>query len=611
MIERMLKTTVICRIEDRESTLDSLRSLGILHVELTSKKESPNQAAITQDLGKTRQILSILDEFKPIKKSTHKDSTPEQVAKSALKLFKENADLKKEIENSRQKKELLLPWGNFSFESLSKLKEKDLFVYLCETDKDHLSNYSDKGSIEVISTNRANVSFTIISTEEHDKGSLPLAQLPPDNISLKELELQISEFEKKLKENERFLSILAAEKAKIKEYILELSDELEFVTNKKGMEHDYVLCYIKGYTPIKKQNLITKASKKYGWALLLQEPSKEDNPPTLITIPKMFRLISPVFEFIGISPGYREWDVSICFLFFFTIFFAMIVGDAGYGVLFLFIAIILKIHFRNKEKFRSPINLFLLLSIATITWGALTCTYFGLPQELFPRKLQGIKALTDPSIKNSNIQLICFILAALQLSFARLWKAVIMRNSLRALGQIGWAMFIWGNFFTAIKLIVFSNMTYPTFAYYLYIIGFFLIIIFYVKWNDVGSIFNTPFDFIGSFSDVLSYIRLFAVGLASFYIASSFNDMAHMVFQLSPYLIVFTIIILLFGHLLNIALAFMGVLVHGIRLNTLEFSNQMELEWAGVVYKPFKKQSKNDEDEVTEDEVTEEELLKA
>jgi V/A-type H+-transporting ATPase subunit I len=93
--------------------------------------------------------------------------------------------------------------------------------------------------------------------------------------------------------------------------------------------------------------------------------------------------------------------------------------------------------------------------------------------------------------------------------------------------------------------------------------------------------------------DVLSYIRLFAVGLSSFYIAKSFNDMGAMVLGLHPWLFPAAAIVILFGHLLNIALGFMGVLVHGIRLNTLEFSNHMELTWSGKPYKPLRKAESN------------------
>ena len=597
MIEKMLKTTVICRIEDRDYTLDSLRSIGVLHVEQTKKPDSPNQAAISQEIDSAKRILGILsDDYKPVKGTAFNDFSGEELTKEAMSLFEKNSELKKDIEICQRNKRMLVPWGNFSFSTIDTLREKGLFVYLCESnDKAEVDKYRDKGSVEIVTANKNRVFFALISTKEYDKNELSLASLPPEKISLKDLEEKILELNNKCKENNISLSTIASNILKIREHLDHLEEELEFSTNKNGMGSDYVLCYIKGFTPIKKQDKLTLAAKKHGWAVHLQQPSKDDQVPTLITIPKIFRLITPVFKFIGISPGYNEWDVSICFLFFFTIFFAMIVGDAGYGILFLFIAIVLKVYLRKQDKFRLILNLFVLLSIATVIWGMLTCNFFGMPQELFPRQLQGLKMLTDPDIKNSNIQYLCFLLAAMQLSFARIWKAIIMRNSFRALGQLGWAMFIWGNFFTAVKLIVFSDKPFPVFAFYLYGIGFLLIIIFYVKWTDVGSVFNLPFNFIGSFSDVLSYIRLFAVGLASYYIASSFNNMGNMVLDLSPYLIIFTIIVLLFGHLLNIALALMGVLVHGIRLNTLEFSNHMELEWTGFVYKPFKKRSGSNE----------------
>ncbi|MCK5805458.1 MAG: hypothetical protein KAI66_21685, partial [Lentisphaeria bacterium] len=128
----------------------------------------------------------------------------------------------------------------------------------------------------------------------------------------------------------------------------------------------------------------------------------------------------------------------------------------------------------------------------------------------------------------------------------------------------------------------------PKFAIGLYAVGVLLILVFGVNWKDVGGVMNLPFDFINSFVDVLSYIRLFAVGLSSYFIASSFNGMGGMVMDLSPWLAPAAVLIIVFGHLLNVALAFMGVLVHGIRLNTLEFSNHMELTWSGRPYNPLK-----------------------
>ena len=110
-----------------------------------------------------------------------------------------------------------------------------------------------------------------------------------------------------------------------------------------------------------------------------------------------------------------------------------------------------------------------------------------------------------------------------------------------------------------------------------------------VDWRDVGAICNFPFDLIGSFTDTLSYVRLFAVGMSGTYMAQSFNNMGMDLWHISPWLIPVALLVILFGHTLNVALAFMSVLVHGVRLNTLEFSNHAGIRWGGQAFKPLKK----------------------
>ena len=113
-----------------------------------------------------------------------------------------------------------------------------------------------------------------------------------------------------------------------------------------------------------------------------------------------------------------------------------------------------------------------------------------------------------------------------------------------------------------------------------------------VRWNQVADLFQFPFNVVGSFTDVLSYIRLFAVGLAGACIATSFNGMAFDVCSVSPWLLPAGALVVIFGHLLNIGLAFLSVLVHAVRLNTLEFSNHVGLSWSGQAFQPFKKITK-------------------
>jgi V/A-type H+-transporting ATPase subunit I len=104
--------------------------------------------------------------------------------------------------------------------------------------------------------------------------------------------------------------------------------------------------------------------------------------------------------------------------------------------------------------------------------------------------------------------------------------------------------------------------------------------------KGVGGAFTTFLDAISGFSNIISYIRLFAVGMSSFYIASSFNNLASP--MLKGWTIPFGLIIIAIGHGLNLVMALLSVVVHGIRLNMLEFSGQLGMEWTGIEYNPFR-----------------------
>jgi V/A-type H+-transporting ATPase subunit I len=163
-----------------------------------------------------------------------------------------------------------------------------------------------------------------------------------------------------------------------------------------------------------------------------------------------------------------------------------------------------------------------------------------------------------------------------------------IKHTWLAVGHLGWACLVIANFFLAVDLIVFRGTFPATLGYSLYGLGFLLI----VATVRGTACLNLPFALTGSFVDVLSYIRLFAVGLSGAYIAENFNKMGMMLLGIFPgYWIiagaVLMVLVILAGHLLNIALGFLSVMVHGIRLNTLEFSNHVEMQWAGAKFRPF------------------------
>ena len=354
-------------------------------------------------------------------------------------------------------------------------------------------------------------------------------------------------------------------------------------------EHGAVVS-LSGFVPEPEIEKLRAAAREHGWGLLITDPAPGDAVPTLLRESKFSRVISPLFQFLGISPGYDEIDVSGGVLVFFTIFYAMIIGDAGYGLVFLLGTLLAKWKFRNNRAAALPLRLMTVLSIAAIVWGVLTNNYFGTA----PLPQLSLRFFTQPDVKDANVQAFCFALAVAQLSLGRIWRAIHDGN-LRSVGRnLGWMLILWGNFFLTLRLIVWPG-EFPTYMYWLYGAGLVLVICCDINWKNVADIFQFPFNIIGSFVDVLSYIRLFAVGMAGYYIAASFNGMGVSIWKASPYFLLFGVLVILFGHLLNLGLCALSVLVHGVRLNTLEFSNHVGLSWSGSNFKPFTNHKKSEE----------------
>jgi len=304
--------------------------------------------------------------------------------------------------------------------------------------------------------------------------------------------------------------------------------------------------------------------------------------PTLVRSPGWVKPIQVVFDAIGILPGYREIDISACFLLFLSLFFAMLVGDAGYGLLFLGLT-----WWARRKAPKAPASPFALLYImgsATVVWGLITGTFFGLgqtPAWLAPFKIGWLG-------QEANVMRLCFLIGAVHLTVAHLWNAARSPKSLSALAQLGWVGTTWTMFFTARMMVL--GETFPPFMMPVFWGSVALIVLFMTPVGQLKSEwFNhvmLPLSLVSNFVDVVSYLRLFAVGVAGFAVANSFNEMALGGVQgLGSGLV--AAFILFFGHALNILLSAMGVLVHGVRLNTLEFSSHLGVQWSGMAYRPF------------------------
>ena len=386
-----------------------------------------------------------------------------------------------------------------------------------------------------------------------------------------------------------------------------------------------VACF-NGYVEAENVDLLKRKAKENAWGLVVEEPTEEDNVPTKLKNNKFVSLIYPLTDFLNTVPGYYEYDISGWFLGFILIFFGMIFGDGGYGLLILAVAAVPIIKsLAAKKQVSSTMILVGLFGLSTVIWGTLTCTWFGLAPEQLPVWLT---KLSIPLISNvyedtiwvpfwmkngaglttaQNLQIFCFILALIQLMIAHVKVAVTCRKSLKILGEIGSMIELTGMFYLVLSFVVsgevfsmglvINGIPVGTISIVFIAVGFILNFIFanyegsIVK-SILSSLVNIVSVLLGIFnlfSDIVSYIRLWAVGLAGAAISATVNEMAGPMLGKFTFMI-FAIILLVFGHGLNMILNVLSVIVHGVRLNTLEFSNHLGMSWSGYKFKPFEEQ---------------------
>jgi len=582
MIVKMKKVIVVVQEKDREETLSRLAGLGLVHLEHLREPEGGSLEEARARLTEVKKTLAALPTEAEPGEEDHAPKVEEMIERVA-ELQEERARLRDRKEKNRRLIEEWEVWGDFDPRLLRELNGKGIWVYLCVLPEREVQDLPEDVGVEIFARKGGMIYCGIISRgmkyfrfKTHD--------LPPRRLSemIRERE-EILEQEARLKEE---LERLAGLRPLLEAEEERRARELEFEEARAGMEGAGRLAYLKGYCPLPDLAGVEEAARKNHWGLLAEDPSPKDEPPTLISNPRWVKIIEPVFKLIDTVPGYREIDSSFVFLVFFSLFFAMLIGDAGYGLIFLLITALVHWKFGRRMKDKKPLFLLYLLTGATMIWGVLTGTFFG--QAWLPATVTGIV----PWLRNrDNVIWLCFLIGAVQLTIAHLWRLIRKAPSVLALADLGWIMIIWTMFFVA-GMFILKN-PFPALAGVIGGIGGLLVILFSIHPKHffrelIPRNFALFLNVISSFADVVSYIRLFAVGLATVAIADAFNNMAASLGWSSVISGFFAAVILLFGHALNMTLGGMAILVHGVRLNVLEFSGHLGNEWTGRRFRPFK-----------------------
>lgn len=647
MIIPMKKVSLVVLNKERKEALTQLKKVGVVHLEQVEGK-GEQLAAFKEASNNAMVACSILGEIKAPKKhvSVSRLSNEEvsDKCKEVINLSEQKKKLIEEISSDSAEIERFALWGGVNPSDFVLLKDKGISLKMFEIPEDKYGLIDENSKTICVNRNKKTVRFLLVDAkDERPEG------FPPEAYEVTLPEISTDELNERVLNNKASILKIDSKLAELTVYIPQmealqkvLSKDIEFETFYSGMGYetegkDTDLAWLTGYVPVDALSALKEAVKTNGWACAYDDPSDEDNVPTKLKNNKLVSLIYPLTDFLGTVPGYHEYDISGWFLLFFTVFFGMIFGDGGYGLLVTIIAFLMIFKSIVTGKKVSPmLSLVLLLGLATVGWGWATCTWFGLtPDQL---RSVGLGILPDYSLKvlsnafstlpdgsdriwylpfgkqeyglttAQNLQIFCFSLALLQLSVAHL-KGIgncILNKSLKVLGEFGSLIQLWGMFYIVLMMVV-SGDVFAMDAFMitetlsvgklcvgLIAIGFILSFIFS---NYEGSVLKSTLEsckniisvllgVVNVFSDIVSYIRLWAVGLAGSAISATVNEMAG---PLLGHLVMFVALVALlaFGHGLNMILNLLSVIVHGVRLNTLEFSTHLGMSWSGFKYTPF------------------------
>ena len=636
MIVPMKKVSLVVLNKERKDALLQLKKVGVVHLEqidgsseqLSLYKEASNNAVAAN---------AILSDIKVAKKksfsSTVKTLSNDEIidkCKHIIDISDKKKKLLEEIASDAAEIERFANWGQVDIEDFAFLKEKGISFKMYEIPEDKYGLIDEKLTTICVNRIKKIVRFLLIdASEDRPEGLPPEAfEVPMPVLSTKDLakrvednEAEISKIEEELKSETVYIS-------QIQDFKSNLESDIQFETIYSGMGQENSgkttdLAWLTGYVPVDSFDKLKDCVTKNSWAMAASDPTEEDNVPTKLKNNKFVSLIYPLTDFLGTVPGYHEYDISGWFLLFFCVFFGMIFGDGGYGLLVTVASLVLVLKSLFQKKSVSPLmGLLLLLGLSTVAWGTVTCTWFGLKPEQLPAWLTSLSITPISNAAGSdyrlylpwntevglttgqNLQIFCFTLAFLQLSVAHLKGMARNRKSLKVLGEFGSLLQIWGMFYVVLSMVVSSalfplglvvnNIPVGTIAIALVGGGFALSFIFSNYEGNIGAsilescknIISVLLGVVNVFSDIVSYIRLWAVGLAGSAISNTVNEMAGPLLGHAITFIAFVALIA-FGHGLNMVLNLLSVIVHGVRLNTLEFSTHLGMSWSGFKYNPF------------------------
>ncbi|MBA4416544.1 MAG: hypothetical protein C0392_01340 [Syntrophus sp. (in: bacteria)] len=600
-LAKMRRVYLVGPVDQKEKTMKFLQERGVVHIEPVVKLtgESEKEFAIIQQ--QARKIGQVCEGVSRYKGET--DKMPAQVPDDQLVSFCESrlADLQ-EIKGRKQIlrkmiKELQI-WGDFDPDRLRDFEKEGVFIQRFHVEGKLAADFSfpDDVYIEMVSRKPFLNFFTV-----NIDGPVQIHQAIPlkyPEIGLRKAQEELVQLQEKEKR-------LIRECAGAFDRIEVLKGQYNVILNKASFaEHCGVILSeehlfgLQGWIPANTEDGFIKEikSSKLPVMATTRDPLDDEIPPTLFKNNWFIRQIEPLLKLYGL-PAYRSIDPSYFFAPFMILFFGICLGDAGYGLVFLLLSTWLKKKWRWRgETFSLAMTLCQAFSISTIIIGLLTGSVFGYNFE------NRNWILMDLDIDKGNPMILFYVslgLGVLHLSLSYLLGMFDAKTRYDVLQRLGIMLVLWGGVFLVSRNIWFFNpaslfnMPFNYAGWGVLALGLLLTFFFAsdsTSWGvRIGLGFWGIYGLTGLIGDLLSYARLFGLGIATAAIAAVMNQLAGRVHDAAGPVVggALALFLLIIGHAFNLALSILGSTVHSARLHFVEAFRSF-FQGGGVQYKPFK-----------------------
>lgn len=606
MVTKMTKYSFILLSEQTEGFLNSLQELGVVDISRSLKPIDEQSSGMLAEADRAKKALSILAACKAGSEKDFKfDGCP---VDAVLETQDRIAEIAAEIAAAKKEIAVRQPWGSFRSEDIHKLESQGLKLrfYSCMKKKFDPS-WAEIQPLEVISETESKVFFVTVSPAEEEY-SFPIEAVPAPEGSVNEAEEKLSLLQSKLEKEQQSLANLKNCSDEIRKAYNDSLSRLDLYFAEAATEKavDNYLTVLTGFAPTSDEQRLCASFDSMDIYYSHEAATKEDNPPVKLKnnwFAKNFEVLTGMY---GV-PAYDEFDPTPVLGPFFMLFFAMCMGDAGYGILLMLIALVLRLKMKDSSLGKMH-RLIAFLGGMTFVVGIFLGTFFGmsiLEASWAPAWLKGLCIdgwFPDAKIAGFPVQMVLAVaIGVLHICLAMIIKTINFTKRFgfkKTVATWGWTTLIVGGL-VVVSLGMTEVLSAEAFKWTiiaLAVVSGLAIYVFNTPGRNpllnIGSgLWDTYNMVTGLLGDVLSYIRLYALGLAGGMLGNAFNIMGTMILDIPVPGVnwVFCIIILIFGHVLNLAMSCLGAFVHPLRLTFVEYFKNSGYEGSGAKYNPLTK----------------------